>query len=133
MSTAKRISSNGKEEGLRNQEQREPFFACFGRHTGYGGYGNWERGARQVVVDLDALAGGGENGEGGGASESGWKAGGVGIETWVRLERGGVSGHVVLNETYGEDTYPEIAKSYTRLDDKDEDESEHAVEELDDM
>jgi len=43
---------------------------CFGRHSGYGGYGSWERGARVYELQLDdnALA---------------WKS-------WVRLESGEV-------------------------------------------
>ena len=49
------------------------------------------------------------------------------IETWVRLERGGVSGHVVLNATYGEDVYPKVRKTFTRLDDDDDDDREGGV------
>lgn len=67
-------------------------FACFGRHTGYGGYGRWMRGSRQVVLQ--------ETGE---------------VETWVRLEDGDVSGHVALNETFGVDMYPEVKKAFTSL------------------
>ncbi|KAK6849316.1 hypothetical protein PG995_013149 [Apiospora arundinis] len=61
---------------------------CFGQHTGYGGYGNWERGARQVLVSRDKLR-----------DE---KA----VDTWIRLESGNVVGRVSLNATYGQDTYP---------------------------
>lgn len=67
-------------------------FACFGRHTGYGGYGHWMRGSRQVLLR--------EDGE---------------LETWVRLEDGDVSGHVVLNTTFGADVYPEVKKAFTSL------------------
>lgn len=70
---------------------------CFGRHTGYGGYGNWTRGSRQVLVSLDAL--------------------GNGTETWSRLEDGGVVGRVTLNSTYGEDVYPAVPLTFTGLPD----------------
>ncbi|CAJ2507329.1 Uu.00g085150.m01.CDS01 [Anthostomella pinea] len=30
---------------------------CFGQHTGYGGYGNWERGSRQIVVSKSERTG----------------------------------------------------------------------------
>lgn len=60
---------------------------CFGQHTGYGGYGNWERGARQIFVTKDLLS----TGE---------------VDTWIRLESGNVVGSVSLNATYGEDPYP---------------------------
>ncbi|KAK5053094.1 hypothetical protein LTR84_002068 [Exophiala bonariae] len=73
-------------------EGGKTMFACFGRHTGYGGYGHWMRGSRQVVLS--------PNGE---------------IETWVRLENGDVSGHVMLNETYGTDEYPAAKKAFTSL------------------
>ncbi|KAF2177690.1 Metallo-dependent phosphatase [Zopfia rhizophila CBS 207.26] len=64
---------------------------CFGRHTGYGGYGSWTRGARQVVVYEQTL----------GEKE---------VETWIRLEDESISGHVMLNATYGEDVYPAVGK-----------------------
>ena len=59
---------------------------CFGRHSGYGGYGSWTRGSRQVVL----------------------KKGKEDIETWVRLEDGRVSGRVILNGTYGQDSYAAV-------------------------
>lgn len=59
---------------------------CFGQRSGYGGYGRWIRGSRQVLLR-----------EGTGA-----------VETWVRMEDGSVSGRVVLNETYGVDKYPVV-------------------------
>lgn len=67
---------------------------CFNRHSGYGGYSNWTRGGRQIVVKeakLDEL------------------------ETWIRLEDGSVSGHVTLNSTYGQDHYPTVS-AMTRTD-----------------
>jgi hypothetical protein len=60
---------------------------CFGQHTGYGGYGTWARGSRQILLTEGML----ETFE---------------AETWIRLERGEVVGHVSLNSTYGEDEYP---------------------------
>ncbi|KAJ4289952.1 hypothetical protein N0V88_006750 [Collariella sp. IMI 366227] len=60
---------------------------CFGQHSGYGGYGTWIRGARQVVLsltDLDTLT----------------------VNTHIRLESGKVVGAVTLNNTYGQDWYP---------------------------
>ncbi|KAF2017661.1 Metallo-dependent phosphatase [Aaosphaeria arxii CBS 175.79] len=63
---------------------------CFGRHTGYGGYGKqWARGARQIVIDETHLA---------------QKA--YDVDTWIRLEDGSISGHVMLNSSYGQDAYP---------------------------
>jgi hypothetical protein len=29
---------------------------CFNRHSGHGGYSNWKRGARQIVVEQDKLS-----------------------------------------------------------------------------
>ena len=61
---------------------------CFGQHTGYGGYGNWIRGSRQVLVMEDDL------------KNHQWEA-----DTWIRLESGKVVGRVSLNSTYGNDLY----------------------------
>lgn len=74
-----------------------PFF-CFGRHTGYGGYGHWMRGSRQVVFNQAKLASGVPE-----------------IETWIRLEDGSTSGHVFLNKTYGIDVYPKVDNKKTKL------------------
>ncbi|KAI9028507.1 Metallo-dependent phosphatase-like protein [Hyaloraphidium curvatum] len=46
---------------------------CMGRHTGYGGYGEWDRGARMVQLDEGAMG------------ADGWMP-----ETWVRMEDGRV-------------------------------------------
>ncbi|KAK1808555.1 hypothetical protein LTR12_017094 [Friedmanniomyces endolithicus] len=67
---------------------------CFGQHSGYGGYGNWVRGSRQVLVE------GGRLGEGE-------------VETWIRLESGEVVGRVGLNATYGADVYAETPDTMT--------------------
>lgn len=66
---------------------------CFGRHTGYGGYGNWMRGSRQILLNEKHLE--------------------TKTETWIRLEDGSVSGRVTLNATYGQDEYPPVADKYT--------------------
>ncbi|KAH8895269.1 Metallo-dependent phosphatase [Thozetella sp. PMI_491] len=60
---------------------------CFGQHSGYGGYGNWIRGARQVVVKEADL--------------NNWI-----VDTYIRLESGDAVGAVTLNSTYGKDLYP---------------------------
>lgn len=62
---------------------------CFNRHSGYGGYTDWTRGARQIKVEESKL----------GKNE---------IETWIRLESGAVSGHVTINSTYGTDHYAKV-------------------------
>lgn len=60
---------------------------CFGQHTGYGGYGNWVRGSRQILVTRSKLAA-------------------HTVDTWIRLETGDTVGNVSLNATYGRDRYP---------------------------
>jgi Calcineurin-like phosphoesterase len=66
---------------------------CFGRHTGYGGYGNWARGSRQILLREE-------------------KNLGKETETWIRLENGRAQGRVVLNETYGKDVYLPVTEVY---------------------
>lgn len=65
-------------------------FVCFGRHTGYGGYGTWTRGSRQILLHEASLH-----------DE---------IATWIRLENSAISGSIMLNSTYGSDVYP-VAQS----------------------
>lgn len=67
---------------------------CFGRRTGYGGYGDWARGGRQILLH--------EN-----VSERP-------IETWIRLEDGTVHGRVTLNSTFGRDQYLEASHGIRR-------------------
>ncbi|KAI3335160.1 Metallo-dependent phosphatase [Ustulina deusta] len=67
---------------------------CFGQHTGYGGYGTWERGSRQVMVSKAGL--------------TKFEA-----DTWIRLESGTVVGSVSLNSTFGQDRYPMTNDSMT--------------------
>ncbi|KAF2713670.1 Metallo-dependent phosphatase [Pleomassaria siparia CBS 279.74] len=59
---------------------------CFGRWTGYGGYGTWARGARQIVLRENTKE----------------------IDTWITLEDGNISGHVMLNATFGTDEYSAV-------------------------
>jgi hypothetical protein len=58
---------------------------CYGRHSGYGGYGDLARGGRHIVLNKDTL-----NKE---------------VVTWVRLEDGWITENVTLNATYGQDEY----------------------------
>ncbi|KAF7547522.1 hypothetical protein G7Z17_g7689 [Cylindrodendrum hubeiense] len=67
---------------------------CFGQNSGYGGYGNWIRGARQVLI-----------------SES--KLEDLAIDTWIQLESGDTVGSVSLNSTYNQDHYPETPNDKT--------------------
>ncbi|KAH8776748.1 Metallo-dependent phosphatase-like protein [Diaporthe sp. PMI_573] len=60
---------------------------CFGQHSGYGGYGNWIRGSRQVLVSQEQLQH-------------------LAVDTWIRTEAGTAVGSVSLNSTYGTDVYP---------------------------
>lgn len=67
---------------------------CFGQHSGYGGYGNWIRGGRQVLVTESMLRD-------------------LVVDTWIRLESGDAVGSVSLNATYGEDIYPATPDTMT--------------------
>ncbi|KAJ5281575.1 hypothetical protein N7478_006947 [Penicillium angulare] len=58
---------------------------CYGRHTGYGGYGDAARGGRQIVINEETVE-----------DE---------VETWILLEDDTITGHVTLNGTYGQDKY----------------------------
>jgi hypothetical protein len=68
------------------QPSSEGLNICYGQRTGYGGGGNWQRGARQLLVHKDDLV----NSE---------------LKTWIRLETGEVAGSVSLNSTFGQDVY----------------------------
>ncbi|TVY78353.1 putative inactive purple acid phosphatase [Lachnellula suecica] len=59
---------------------------CFCKHTGYGGYGNWNRSSRNLLLKF---------------SDEGME-----VKTWVRMENGEVVQRVDLNGTYGVDKYP---------------------------
>lgn len=67
---------------------------CFGRHSGYGGYGSWTRGSRQIRISENQVNQGI-------------------VDTWIRLENENVSGYVTLNSTYGTDQYPVVADTHT--------------------
>ena len=67
---------------------------CFGQHSGYGGYGSWIRGARQVLVNETQLQ----------AAAASYSR--PSVDTWIRLESGDIVGSVSLNATYGTDVYP---------------------------
>ncbi|KAJ5229586.1 hypothetical protein N7489_010294 [Penicillium chrysogenum] len=62
---------------------------CYGRHTGYGGYGDLLRGGRQILLHEGNL--------------------GDDTETWIRLEDGSAQARVTLNTTYGQDPYLAVA------------------------
>lgn len=55
-------------------------FACFGRHSGYGGYGDWDRGSRMIRATLAARSVLGRT-----------EASVATIETWVRMEDGSIN------------------------------------------
>lgn len=63
-------------------------FLCFAKHTGYGGYGHWGRGARVLGLSF------GDDGDGE-----------MIVESWVRMEDGNIISKVSLNDTYGFDGY----------------------------
>lgn len=67
---------------------------CFGQHSGYGGYGRWTRGSRQIVVHESKL------------SEDS-------ISTHIRLETGDIVGAVELNSTYNHDYYPATPNTHS--------------------
>lgn len=53
----------------------EKLWLCFARHTGYGGYGNWARGARIVEITQQPFS----------------------IKSWIRMEDGSVHSELVLS------------------------------------
>lgn len=73
--------------GVGGGSSKDRPFLCFCRHSGYGGYGDSERGVRQVRIAIDA-------------------GGAMSVDTWVRMQSGRVITAVSLNETYGKDVYP---------------------------
>lgn len=78
---------------------------CFGQHSGYGGYGSWTRGGRQVRVTEDALKQAAKDISSADRRPS--------IDTWIRLETADVVGNVSLNATYGHDVYPATPSTHT--------------------
>ena len=57
-------------------------YMCYGRRTGYGGYGDWARGSRQVLLQENIPE--------------------VPIKTWIRLEDGTDKGEISLSPTYSQ-------------------------------
>ncbi|PSS03738.1 Metallo-dependent phosphatase-like protein [Coniella lustricola] len=99
---------------------------CFGQHSGYGGYGSWIRGARQILIskiphrqplqqqpaqarrqqqplDTDddtvstAVAA---------VPSSAAPSSLLTVDTWIRTEQQTIIGSISLNATYGQDIYP---------------------------
>lgn len=48
---------------------------CFARHTGYGGYGNWPRGARVLEINQQPFS----------------------LKSWIRMEDGSTHSEVILS------------------------------------
>lgn len=57
---------------------------CFNKHSGYGGYGDWKRGARILLLKEDDLVNG--------------------TRSWIRMEDHTIASAVSLDEAYGTDT-----------------------------
>ncbi|KAH8889592.1 Metallo-dependent phosphatase [Thozetella sp. PMI_491] len=89
-------SGQKKDEGASGLSARTSPFLCFGKHTGYGGYGDWNRGSR--VVHLNFV-----DNDGDGDFDDPHE---FLVDTWVRMENSNVVTRVSLNETYGIDQYP---------------------------
>lgn len=68
---------------------------CYGQHTGYGGYGSWIRGGRQIVVNRVSKE--------------------LELRTHIRLEDGRTVGNVHLNSTFNDDVYPATPNDKTYL------------------
>lgn len=66
---------------------------CYGRHTGYGGYGDATRGGRQIFLSQETMK-----------DE---------VKTWVRLVDGTISAPVTLNATYNQDRYMAVLQRAT--------------------
>ncbi len=69
---------------------------CYGQHTGYGGYGDWVRGSREIFLSLDKLKD-------------------LVIDSHIRTELGDIINPVSLNATYGQDSYPVSPNDKTYL------------------
>ncbi|ELQ37805.1 hypothetical protein OOU_Y34scaffold00576g17 [Pyricularia oryzae Y34] len=92
--------NEGEEDGHDDDRapRKQPIL-CFSKRTGYGGYGNWNRGVRILEMRLPQLATAGND------TETKLDPG-LQVDTWVRMETGKIVTHVSLNETYGKDHYP---------------------------
>ena len=87
---------DGTLPGYGSQGKDRPFL-CFCKHAGYGGYGDWNRGVRQISLSFE-------------------ESGRMSVDTWVRMQQGNVITAVSLNETYGEDLYDTEDGGYRRHD-----------------
>ncbi|KAH6890641.1 Metallo-dependent phosphatase-like protein [Thelonectria olida] len=81
---------------------------CYNQHGGYGGYGDWIRGAREIVVSQSLLKE-------------------FAVDTHIRLETGDVVGSVSLNSTYNQDYYPSTPNTLTYMKEALEADSESAA------
>ena len=81
-------------EGGNNTASVSKPHVCFCKHTGYGGYGTWNRGSRNLKLSFN------------GSYSAASKQERMEVETWIRMENGDVVQRVGLNSTYGTDTYP---------------------------
>lgn len=89
-------NSSSSGNGLRHpRKDRAGPILCFSRHTGYGGYGTWDRGARIVQLSFQDVDG----------DRLFADPGEMRVDTWIRMENGQVLTRVTLNETYGTDVY----------------------------
>lgn len=70
---------------------------CYGRHSGYGGYGDAARGSRQILLNSSNIE--------------------RELQTWIRLEDGTISAPVHLNSTYGQDKYAPVARERSQTSD----------------
>ncbi|KAF4978178.1 hypothetical protein FZEAL_5423 [Fusarium zealandicum] len=71
---------------------------CYGQHTGYGGYGDWIRGGRQLVFTQEGLK---DNA----------------FDTHILLESGEVVGSISLNSTFNSDSYESTPNQKSYLSD----------------
>lgn len=76
---------------------------CYDRHTGYGGYGTWDRGGRQILLQTNQTS---PQGSSNSLDRTSQSQGQDRIQipdarTWVRLEDGTISGEVNLSTGAG--------------------------------
>ena len=71
---------------------------CYGRHSGYGGYGDAARGSRQILLNSTNIE--------------------RNLRTWIRLEDGTISAPVHLNSTYGLDRYAPVTQERSHSSDR---------------
>lgn len=86
----------GQVDGVSVKSGTPGLHLCYGQHTGYGGYGNWIRGGRQIAVTREDLRNGA-------------------LKTHTRLETGEVVGAVTLNSTFNDDVYEKVPDTRTMM------------------